>query len=66
MFTLKQCRNKLCKMEHLLPTEIEKAYTEKLVNIIIMGVAVAVKILKEERWDDYPKEPKVTLPASGG
>ena len=26
MFTLKQCRNKICKMEHLIPTEMDKAY----------------------------------------
>ena len=42
MFTLKQCRNKLCKMTHLLPTDMEKAYPEQLANIMSMGVAAAV------------------------
>ena len=26
MFTLKQYRNKLCKITHLLPTDMDKAY----------------------------------------
>ena len=42
MFTFKQCRNKLCKMAHLLPTEMEKSYTEQLVKMLSMGVAKAV------------------------
>ena len=43
MLTLKQCSNKLCKMAHLLPTEIKRAYPEQLVNMMSMGVAAAVK-----------------------
>ena len=42
MFTLKQCRNKLCKMAHLLPTEMDKAYTEQLVKMLSTGVAAEV------------------------
>ena len=42
MFTFKQCRNKLFKIAHLLPTEMDKAYPEKLVKILSTGVAVAV------------------------
>ena len=42
MFLLKQCRNKLCNMAHLLPMEMDKAYPEQLVKMLIMGVAVAV------------------------
>ena len=29
MFTLKQCRNKLFKMTHLLPTDMDKTYPVK-------------------------------------
>ena len=39
MFTLKQYRNKLCKILHLLPTEMDKAYPEQLVKILSTGVA---------------------------
>ena len=39
---LKQCINKLCKMAHLLPTDMDKAYPEQLVKMLIMGVAAAV------------------------
>ena len=42
MFTLKKCRNKLCKMAHLLPTETDKAYPEQLVKMMITGVAAVV------------------------
>ena len=42
MFTLKQFRNKLCKMAHLLPMEIDKAYSEQLVKMLITGVAAVV------------------------
>ena len=42
MFMLKQCRNKLRKKAHLLPTEMYKAYPEQLVNMLITGVAAAV------------------------
>ena len=42
MFTLRQCKNKLCKMEHLLTTQTENEYPEQLVNMINTGVAVAV------------------------
>ena len=42
MFTLKQCRNKLCNMAHLLTTEMDKAYTEELVNMLSTGVATAI------------------------
>ena len=28
IFTLKQCRNKICKMAKLLPTDTEKEYPE--------------------------------------
>ena len=41
MFLLKQCWNKLCKMAHLLPTDIDKAYPEQLVKVLSTGVAVA-------------------------
>ena len=34
MFKLKQCRNKLYKMAHLLPTEKDKEYPEQLVNML--------------------------------
>ena len=42
MFTLKQYRNKLCKMAHLLPTDMDQAYPEQLVKMLSMGVAAAV------------------------
>ena len=42
MFTLKQYRNKLCKMDYLLPTEMDKAYPEQLVKMLSTGVVVAV------------------------
>ena len=41
-FTLKQYRNKLCKMTHLIPTDMEKAYPEQLVKMLSTGVAAAV------------------------
>ena len=42
VFTLKQCRNKLCKMAHLLPTEIDMAYPEQLIKMLSTGVAAAI------------------------
>ena len=42
MFMLNQCSNNLCKMAHLLPMEMDKAYPEQLVKILSMEVAVAV------------------------
>ena len=42
MFMLKQCRNKLCKMAHLLSTDMEKSYLEQLVKMLSTGVASAV------------------------
>ena len=42
MFTLKHFRNKICNMEHLLPTKMDKAYPEQLVNIMSTGVAAVV------------------------
>ena len=42
MFTLKQCRNKLCKMEHFLPTDMDKAYPEQLLKMLSTVVAAAV------------------------
>ena len=46
MFSLKQCRNKLCKMVHLLPTDMYKSYPEQLVKILSTGVAAAVTKLE--------------------
>ena len=43
MFTLKQFSNKLCKMSHLLPTEMDKAYPEQLVKMLSTGVTAAFK-----------------------
>ena len=42
MFRLKQCRNKICKMAHLLLTETDKEYPEQLVDMLSTGVAAAV------------------------
>ena len=42
MFTLKQCRNKICNMAHLFSTDTDKTYPEQLVNILGTGVAAAV------------------------
>ena len=42
MYMLKHFREKLCNMAHLLPTDMEKAYPEQLVNILSTGVAAAV------------------------
>ena len=42
MFTLKQYRNKLCKMSHFLLTDMEKEYPEQVVNMPIMGLAAVV------------------------
>ena len=42
IFTLKQYRNKLCKMAHLLPTDMDQSYLEELVNMLIMRVASVV------------------------
>ena len=42
MFMLKRCRNKICKMVHFLPTEIDKAYPEQLVKMMSTGVAAAL------------------------
>ena len=39
MFTLKQCRNKICKMAQLLQTYMEKEYPEQLVKMPSTGVA---------------------------
>ena len=47
MFTLKQCRNNICKMTHLLPTKMDKEYPEQLVKILSTGVVAAVKKPKE-------------------
>ena len=47
MFTLKQCRNKLCKMAHLLLTETEKVYPEQPVKMLSTGVSV--EVTKTER-----------------
>ena len=43
MLILKQFRNNICKMEHLLPTDMDKAYPDQLVNMMSTGVAEAVK-----------------------
>ena len=42
IFTLKRCRNKLCNMVHLFPTETDKAYPEQLVKMLSTGVEAAV------------------------
>ena len=42
MFTLEYCRNKMCKMAHLMQTEMYKGYPEKLVKIMSKGVAAVV------------------------
>ena len=42
MFTLKKCSNKLFNMAHLLLTEMDKAYPDKLIKMLSTGVAVAV------------------------
>ena len=42
MFTLKQCMNKLRKMAHLLTTDMDKAYPDKLLNMLITELIVAV------------------------
>ena len=42
MFTLKQCRNKPCKMSHLLPTNMGKEYLEQLVKMLSTGAEAAV------------------------
>ena len=42
IFTLKQFRNKLYKMVHFLPTDMEKSYPEKLVKMLSTEVAAAV------------------------
>ena len=41
-FTLKQCRNKICKIAHLIPTDMDRAYPEQLVKMMSTGVAAAV------------------------
>ena len=43
MFTLKQCRNKLCKMAHFLMTDMEKAYLDQIVKMLRTVVAATVK-----------------------
>ena len=42
MLTLKQCRSDLCKIVHLLTTDMEKLYPEQLVKMLSMGVPAAV------------------------
>ena len=42
MFMLKQCRNRLYNMAHLLTTEMDKSYPEQLVRILSTGVAAPV------------------------
>ena len=42
MFTLKNCSNKLCKMAHLIPTDMDKAYPDQLVKMLRTGVIAAV------------------------
>ena len=42
MFALKQFRNKLCEMAHLLPTDMDKAYPEQLVDMMSTGVVAKV------------------------
>ena len=46
IFTSKQCRNELCKMAHLMPTEMEKEILDSLVNMLSTGVAEAVTKLE--------------------
>ena len=43
MFTLKKCRNKLCKMAHFLMTDMEKAYLDQIVKMLRTVVAATVK-----------------------
>ena len=50
MFKLKQCGNKLCKMAHWLPTEMDKAYLEQMVKMLSTSlVAVVTKTEIEKR-----------------
>ena len=42
MFMVKQCRNKICKMSHLLLKDMDKAYPEQLVKMLSTGLAAAV------------------------
>ena len=46
MFTMKQYRIKLCKMAHLLPTDMEKVYPDELDKMMSTGVAAAVTKLE--------------------
>ena len=42
MFTLKKCRNKLCNMAHLMPTEMDKGYPEQMVTMLSKGVETLI------------------------
>ena len=42
MLTLKQCRNKLFNMAHLMTTEMDKGYSEQLVKMLSTGVGAVV------------------------
>jgi hypothetical protein len=47
MFALKICMNTTCKMAHLYPEEMDKAYPEKMVAMLSKGVAAL--IIKPEK-----------------
>ena len=44
----------------------EKKIPEHMVEIMSMGVAAAVTKPEGGKKDGYPKQPRVSLPASGG
>ena len=66
MFTSKQCSIKLCKMAHLLPTDMDKIYPEQLVKMLSTGVAAANIKPEGGKGGDYPEQPRVHFRVSGG
>ena len=59
MFTLKQCREKLCMMAHLLLMRMDKAYTEQLVNMLNTAVSVPIyKNRSRKKRMTIPKNPE--------
>ena len=51
MFSLKMCKNLMCKMAHLFPDEMNKGYPEAMVAALSKGVAEAVTKPEKKKGD---------------
>ena len=66
VFTLKQRRNNICKMAHLLTKDTERAYPEQMLKILSTGVSVSVTKPEGGKRGHYPKQPRVSFLAFWG